>query len=144
MRWSLLLPLLLLPRLGPCRTRVRVEPTQGAPERVSHWRAGHLHGPYRELYPDGSSAAEGSFDDGLAQGTWTYRWPSGRVRLAETFVDGLRDGAAGEWHEDGTPRTQGAWRAGDKDGVWSFFGPDGRLVARETWELGTRVAIERF
>ena len=144
MRVSLLLPILLVPRLGPCRTSVRVEPPQGPPERVSHWQARHLHGPYRELYPDGTPAVEGAFAHGLARGTWIHRWPAGTERLRESFVDGLRDGPAGEWHEDGTPRSQGTWRAGDKDGVWTFFGPDGALVARETWELGTRVAIERF
>jgi antitoxin component YwqK of YwqJK toxin-antitoxin module len=85
------------------------------PERAVHCaRAdGSRHGPFAELYPDGSVAVLGTYADGELDGSWVRMRPDRRV--AE----------------------EGQFKAGKRDGRWRQYDPDGGLLGEYRMKAGT-------
>ena len=93
----------------------------------------------------GDKLSEGSYDHGKETGVWT-RWSlAGHVRLKESYRNGQREGAYGEWHENGRPRQEGSYSAGRKHGAWTTWSESGEVAERVSYEMGIEHgSAERF
>jgi antitoxin component YwqK of YwqJK toxin-antitoxin module len=112
-------------------------------------------GPWKELYPDGKTKAEGMYKDGKKTGRWKYYYPdgtieqegaydddgnltgewkwyynSGKLMRQESYLNGLLDGFSVEYDESGLLVSQGEYIEGLENGFWEYH--DG-----ETFEEGT-------
>ena len=62
-------------------------------DAVPKYSEAHTPGPFTEYYDSGEKAAEGTYDlNGEMDGRWTQWRASGEVQWEGTFVDGLLDG----------------------------------------------------
>jgi antitoxin component YwqK of YwqJK toxin-antitoxin module len=107
---------------------------------------GERHGAWLEWDTRTSQKlSERGYEHDRATGTWTRWSPAGHVRLQESYHDGQREGAYGEWHENARPRQQGTYGAGKKHCVWITWYETGVMAEQITYELGTEHgSVERF
>jgi hypothetical protein len=73
---------------------------------------GKPEGPSYSFYPDGTTKAVGSYQQGLLSGEWTRYYP------------------------DGSKRDHGNWRSGLPHGDWQFWNPDGTLHNEDQYDAG--------
>lgn len=118
--------------------------------------AGNRNGKWKDLYPDGSTRAEGQFTDNRRTGAWKFFNPAGRVEQTgsfnagrpdglwkwyyengqilreEEYFQGRRDGACSEYSETGELISQGQYIDGEKNGDWQYkygdYTEDGKYI----------------
>lgn len=97
------------------------------------------HGPYRRWYPDGTVRAEGTYENGTREGTWTEYAEDGSPRSITTFHRDVRDGKWQTFHPGGALEGEGTYEDGKKSGRATFYWPDGTKKAEGTWENDVKV-----
>jgi uncharacterized protein len=111
---------------------------------------GTRHGPFVSLFPDGTIAIEGRYQDNLLDGPWQRHDASGPVIERGPYSAGKKSGhwvqlttggaILGEydliagtgierrWLDDGTRYSELSWKAGVRHGPSKIFAPDGSLM----------------
>lgn len=108
----------------------------GALQRVEHWRAGLLDGPYEVRDPKGGLLESGVYDMGRATGEHREWYAADQQKQVTRYVDGVRDGPFTEWHENGKIAVTGGYARGAKNGRWQTFNENGALLEDRTYVLG--------
>lgn len=95
---------------------------------------GKKQGPWEKTYPK-SRAYEykGQFKDDKPTGTFTYYYPSTKVKAVIKHDDKTGRSSAVMYHENGLVMAKGIYRNQLKDSVWDYFGPSGRQSLKETY-----------
>lgn len=114
---------------------------------------GKRHGPYLELYPDGSERTKGQHREGVRDGEWLGMWTDGKQRSVEHydrgkpvgmwitfFPDGKHssenthrdDGSVAHvtYRPDGSKTREGVFVGGVEDGEWSEWDAFGTRTVR--------------
>ena len=63
-------------------------------------------------------------DEAISQTTY---YGNGQARSTTTWVQGVRQGEAIEWHPDGKVASQGLYADGLREGEWLFWREDGSV-----------------
>jgi antitoxin component YwqK of YwqJK toxin-antitoxin module len=119
---------------------------------------GTRHGPFAELFPDGSAEVLGRYDSGVLDGKWVRVRRDRRIAEEGTYRAGAKDGAwrqydvdgglLGEyamergtgvekrWWEHGALQSATTWQGGKRQGPTQSWAPDGALIIQEMWRDG--------
>jgi len=95
---------------------------------------GKKQGAWEKTYPK-SKAFEykGQFKDDKPVGTFTYYYPSTKVKAVVKHDEKTGRSTAVMYHETGVLFAQGIYRNQLKDSIWVYYGPSGRLSKKETY-----------
>jgi antitoxin component YwqK of YwqJK toxin-antitoxin module len=126
-------------------------------------RDGVMHGPYLRLFPDGTRAARGAYDNSQPDGDWVWwhengqesgkgkyakggrqtgswtRWhPNGAKQEEGDYLAGRKAGSWIRWFESGKKAEEGLYHNDTKNGLWTYFLDDdeNRVEKTELWEGG--------
>lgn len=97
---------------------------------------GRKQGPWSKTYPK-SRAYEykGQFKDDRPVGTFTYFYPSTKVKAVIKHDEGsVGRSVAVFYHENGNVMSKGIYRNMKKDSIWLNYTPSGRLSTAETYK----------
>jgi len=86
------------------------------------------HGSRVIWYESGQERFRGAFDQGKANGDFTWWMENGQVVRKGSYVDGAQVGRWTWWHENGAKSVQGDYGSGKPVGRWLFWNPDGGLA----------------
>ncbi|MBP3762597.1 MAG: hypothetical protein J6I49_01810 [Bacteroidales bacterium] len=87
---------------------------------------------------DGTKLFEADYVDGLETGTSTYYYPSGLVRIRNTYsIPGVRC-AHEAFDEQGRLLATGEYLQRNRDGLWKFYAADGHLVKEAYYSMGIK------
>lgn len=96
--------------------------------------AGKKQGPWQKEYPKSKVLLyKGQFKDDKPTGTFTYYYPSNKVKAVVVHNDKTGRSAATMYHENGMIEAKGIYRNQLKDSVWDYFGPSGKQSMKETY-----------
>lgn len=98
---------------------------------------GRKQGVWQKTYPN-SIAFEykGQFKDDKPVGTFTYFYPSTKVKAVVKHDANSTRSSAYLYHENTLLMAFGIYRNQLKDSVWTHFGPSGRISFKETYKNG--------
>ncbi|PID88055.1 MAG: hypothetical protein CSB06_02215 [Bacteroidia bacterium] len=114
--------------------------------------------------PNGTLKIEGNIKNGKPQGLWRYYYPSGNLKAALNYTDGILEGTAYFYHDkagktlkaeakyqngtlhgnyfefykNGTQKTRFAYQNGKPEGFAQFFYPDGRKKIEGEYKKGEK------
>lgn len=98
---------------------------------------GRKQGAWQKTYPNiRAYEYKGQFKDDKPVGTFTYYYPSTKVKAIVKHDENSNRSASYMYHEGGTLLAFGIYRNQKKDSVWTHFGPSGRLSFKETYKDG--------
>jgi antitoxin component YwqK of YwqJK toxin-antitoxin module len=94
------------------------------------------HGPYVEIYVSGAKELVGQYRNGRRDGTWTRRYPNGKVDAITVYMDGEPQSFVA-WHDNGQKWEEGRFRDGFKEGPWIRWHGNGQKEFEAYYEHGT-------
>lgn len=96
---------------------------------------GRKQGEWSKIYP-GTKVYEykGQFKDDKPVGTFTYFYPSSKIKAIIKHGENTNRAEAFYYHENGILMSFGIYRDLKKDSIWLNFGPSGRLSNSETYK----------
>ncbi|TXI83207.1 MAG: toxin-antitoxin system YwqK family antitoxin [Crocinitomicaceae bacterium] len=98
---------------------------------------GKKQGPWEKKYPNSLVLEyKGQFKDDKPVGTFTYFYPSTKVKMIVKHNDKTGRSEAFIYHENTLLMAHGIFKNQKKDSVWTHFGPSGRLTTRESYKDG--------
>jgi antitoxin component YwqK of YwqJK toxin-antitoxin module len=77
---------------------------------------------------------KGQFKDDKPIGTFTYYYPSSKLKAVIKHIPGTNRSEAVYYHENGFVMSKGIFINLKKDSVWCNYGPSGRLSNKETYK----------
>ncbi len=87
---------------------------------------GIMHGPIRKYYANGNRSAEGSYNEGKTDGTWSWWYEDGKKKSKGSYKKGKQTGGWSWWHESGERAREGDFLNGRKAGQWTSWYDNGR------------------
>lgn len=98
---------------------------------------GKKQGPWEKKYPNSLVLEyKGQFKDDKPIGTFTYFYPSNKVKMIVKHNEKTGRSEAFIYHENTLLMAHGIFKDQKKDSVWTHFGPSGRLTTRESFKDG--------
>lgn len=98
---------------------------------------GKKQGVWEKTYPNSLGFEyKGQFKDDKPVGTFTYFYPSTKVKAVIKHDEKTGRSESYMYHENGVLMAFGIYRMQKKDSVWTQFGPTGRLSFKETYKNG--------
>jgi antitoxin component YwqK of YwqJK toxin-antitoxin module len=98
---------------------------------------GRKQGVWEKKYPNlNAFEFKGQFKDDKPVGTFTYFYPTTKVKAVVKHDATGNRSVAVMYHETGVKMAEGIYRSQLKDSVWSYFGPSGRISYKETFSKG--------
>lgn len=95
---------------------------------------GRKQGEWKKYHPSSNVPAYvGQFKDDKPIGTFTYYYPSNKVKAVITHAENGRSEAY-MYHENKKLMAHGIYHHQKKDSVWTHYSPNGRLSFRETYK----------
>ena len=95
---------------------------------------GKKQGKWEKYYPKSKVIEyKGQFRDGKPIGTFTYYYPSNRLKAEIRHDEKTGRSVAVMYHESGVVFAKGIYRNQLKDSIWDYFGPSGRQSLKETY-----------
>ena len=89
-------------------------------------KSGVMHGPIRKYFANGNRSAEGSYDNGKTDGTWSWWYEDGKKKSKGNYKKGKQTGSWSWWHENGDRAREGDFLNGRKAGQWTSWYDNGR------------------
>jgi len=100
--------------------------------------AGKFNGKWKDLYPDGSSLAEGQYSDNRRTGIWKFYTPSGKMEQTGSFNNGRPDGLWKWYYENGAILREEEYFQGQRDGVYTEYSPSGDIIVQGKYTDGEK------
>lgn len=96
---------------------------------------GRKQGKWEKKYPK-SNAYEykGEFKDDKPVGTFTYYYPSSKVKAVIVHNVATGRSVATMYHESGVLFAKGIYKNQLKDSIWDYYGPSARQSMKETYK----------
>lgn len=96
---------------------------------------GLKQGPWAKVYP-GTKVYQykGQFKDDKPVGTFTYYYPSSKLKAIVKHLEETNRSEAIYYHENGLIMSKGIYKDLKKDSIWMNYGPSGRLSNKETYK----------
>lgn len=96
---------------------------------------GRKQGEWVKTYPNSSVAVyQGTFKNDKPIGTFTYKYPSNKVKAVIRHNSTSTRSEAYYYYENGKLMTHGIYKNMKKDSVWVSFNEDGRITMTETYK----------
>jgi antitoxin component YwqK of YwqJK toxin-antitoxin module len=96
---------------------------------------GKKQGEWYKLHPNSKVYVyKGQFKDDKPVGTFTYYYPSSKVKAIVKHNDKSNRSEAFFYHETGKLMSYGFYKNAKKDSVWMNFGPSGKISNTETYK----------
>lgn len=111
----------------------------GQPKSSGQFNNGRAQGTWTWWYANGNRMAEGNFIDGKRNGTWTTWHENGAKKSEGAYLNDKLDGAYTTWYSSGAPRQIGSFKADKPDGIQLYYDSTGRLVNRVLFSEGIAV-----
>lgn len=90
---------------------------------------GNKNGPWKDLFPDGTTRAIGKYEDGKKIGTWKYYYPNGQIEQTGKYsLKGKLDGAWKWFFENGSLLKEEFYRNGVRDGISIEYDETGKII----------------
>ena len=97
---------------------------------------GRKQGEWAKTYPDSRVYQyRGQFKDDKPVGTFTYFYPSQKVKAIIKHQENSNRSVAYFYHENKEVMSYGIFRDMKKDSVWLNFAPSGRISNKETYKM---------
>ncbi len=100
------------------------------------YKAGLEDGAWQVLDEKGAVTLEGSFKLGKKVGPWITRFPSGKKKMDEVYVDGVLDGALREFAENGQVISDAHYKLGLAEGLRSEWYETGKKKSEVVFVRG--------
>lgn len=82
----------------------------------------------------------GEFVQDAREGRWTITWTDiDQLREEGSWSNGLKEGTHVMYYPNGNIRRRGRFVGGQKDGTWEYFAENGARIVTVTYELGEEV-----
>jgi antitoxin component YwqK of YwqJK toxin-antitoxin module len=95
---------------------------------------GRKQGLWKVYDEDGNLRYTGNYADGKPMGTFTYYYPSGKVKARMDHLDSGRVIYAKNFHPNGILMAEGKYTEQKKDSIWRYYNEqDGSLAAEERY-----------
>lgn len=96
---------------------------------------GRKQGQWVKKYPNSSVVMyQGAFKNDKPVGTFTYNYPSNKVKAIIKHNDASTRSEAFYYYENGKPMSIGIYRNAKKDSIWVSFNENGRITMTETFK----------
>jgi hypothetical protein len=102
------------------------ESSNGSGSEVFCDRDGVMQGPYLRKYPSGERAAKGAYANSEPDGDWTWWHENGQESQKGKYTKGKQVGSWTRWHDNGTRAEEGDYLSGRKAGTWATYYESGR------------------
>jgi antitoxin component YwqK of YwqJK toxin-antitoxin module len=89
------------------------------------------HGKFTEFYRNGQKFADGDYENGVLEGSWSYWHENGQLSKTVNFAKGQPDGAWDVFRADGTLLAKRGYKNGKRDGKWVAYFEDGKTASIE-------------
>jgi antitoxin component YwqK of YwqJK toxin-antitoxin module len=99
---------------------------------------GKFNGKWKDLYPDGTTLAEGQYSDSRRTGVWKFYTASGKLEQTGSFNNGRPDGLWKWYYENGTLLREEEYFQGQRDGVYTEYSPAGDIIAQGGYTDGEK------
>lgn len=99
---------------------------------------GRFNGKWKDLYPDGTTLAEGQYSDNRRTGVWKFYTASGKLEQTGSFNNGRPDGLWKWYYENGSLLREEEYFQGQRDGVYTEYSPDGEIIAQGGYTDGEK------
>jgi antitoxin component YwqK of YwqJK toxin-antitoxin module len=96
---------------------------------------GQKQGSWSKVYP-GTRVFQyrGQFKDDRPVGTFTYYYPSSKLKAIINHVENSNRSEGVYYHENGDVMSKGVFRDFKKDSIWCNYSPSGRLINKESYK----------
>lgn len=96
---------------------------------------GRKQGPWVKKYPNSSVIMyEGTFKNDKPVGTFTYKYPSNKLKAIIKHDENSNRSEAFYYYENGKLMSHGIYRNMKKDSIWVSYNEDGRITMTETYK----------
>ena len=99
---------------------------------------GKFNGKWKDLYPDGTTLAEGQYSDSRRTGVWKFFTASGKLEQTGSFNNGRPDGLWKWYYENGNLLREEEYFQGQRDGVYTEYSPAGDIIAQGGYTDGEK------
>jgi antitoxin component YwqK of YwqJK toxin-antitoxin module len=99
---------------------------------------GRFNGKWKDLYPDGTTLAEGQYTDSRRTGVWKFYTASGKLEQTGSFNNGRPDGLWKWYYENGNLLREEEYFQGQRDGVYTEYSSDGEIIAQGGYTDGEK------
>jgi uncharacterized protein len=99
---------------------------------------GKFNGKWKDLYPDGTTLAEGQYTDSRRTGIWKFYTASGKLEQTGSFNNGRPDGLWKWYYENGALLREEEYFQGQRDGVYTEYSPAGDIIAQGRYTDGEK------
>jgi len=100
--------------------------------------SGRFNGKWKDLYPDGTTLAEGQYSDNRRTGVWKFYTPSGKLEQTGSFNNGRPDGLWKWYFETGALLREEEYFQGQRDGIFTEYSPSGDIIAQGRYTDGEK------
>jgi antitoxin component YwqK of YwqJK toxin-antitoxin module len=100
--------------------------------------AGNFNGKWKDLYPDGTTQAEGSYNDNRRTGVWKFYSQSGKLEQTGSYNNGRPDGLWKWYYENGSILREEEYFQGLRDGLCTEYSPAGDIISKGQYSDGER------
>ena len=100
--------------------------------------SGRFNGKWKDLYPDGTTLAEGQYSDNRRTGVWKFYTASGKLEQTGSFNNGRPDGLWKSYYPDGKLRFKGNYVQGNPDGQLTYYYENGRPKEEQFYRMGIK------
>lgn len=96
---------------------------------------GQKQGQWIKAYPNSKIIQyQGTFKNDKPVGTFTYKYPSNKIKAIVKHNENGTRSVAEFYHENGLIMTKGIYRNLKKDSIWVSYNEDGRITMTETFK----------
>lgn len=125
---------------APNRVRATANPEFAERDGVLYYRTEPFTGVRIETFPDGSSASETSYFQGLRDGASREYGTTGALRARWNYRAGKKDGLQEGWFLEGPKRFEQHYRDGILEGTVTEWHLNGNVFNQQTYVNGAETA----
>ena len=113
-------------------------------QRQGSFRDGIKDGSWVKYGGNGQLWEKGTYKDGKKEGPWVYYHDNGQLWKRGTFKDGKREGSWVGYHDNGQLEFKGTYRNGKKEGEWVTHWNNGQLREKGAFRIGKKEGLWVF
>jgi uncharacterized protein len=99
---------------------------------------GNRNGKWKDLYPDKTTEAEGSYTDNRRTGIWKFYNPAGKMEQVGSYNNGRPDGLWKWYFENGAILREEEYFQGQRDGAFTEYSPTGDIIGQGQFSDGEK------
>jgi len=106
--------------------------------------AGNRNGRWKDLYPDKTTEAEGTYTDNRKTGIWKFYNTSGKLEQTGSFNNGRPDGLWKWYYDKGSILREEEYFQGQRDGTFAEYSAAGDIISQGQYSDGEKNSDWKF